>query len=631
MLEHKAGELLTASGGACNSDSKLSPNHQERCVQVLDTFMDLRSSPDRTRCNRQLWEEVLRPDVVMHYPVTSYRPFPPSQLNSESMLRIMRSRQEIIDDTISLGVFFQTLTAFFDDKNSFFLSGTAAALIKSADKSSEKGTSADPSTSMSADRKMSPHCASPSELLTFIKYTMERTADATVYSHVSECQSNGSNDHDESGDTQETSGATSRACHAVMCQWSLRTTTAVRCGAVAEIVKAGMLHAHFDDEYRISRLFISFDAMSFSQQVRRVTPGAMYSGVRKMRKKKGRVASSSLLPLASSKKKRLHDTKGFQDKTSGSLLALAESAVLRANFIQDADHAAPAPSTSTKAKARGASMDEKSRRKANNKRWPSGPPPDRTTRSMRAKVSATPAHPQGTDSGSRSVCANAHESSMGYTREETRLCGSKSRSLSRGSSTSPSDLSSESSASPISGRSDAEKMSGDMHKMLRLTFSGIYEYEMEAIRDDHFVDGTLEFYPEVPKVITSAKSPFDIVAVNPAWERLCGHSGKEVINNGTSCSILRNLSDVISDQERRNQKILSSCLRAGQSGTVLLNNYKKDGRRFKNFLCIFPLFSQPTKDGQGRGRQQQHEQVPSFPDYFLGILREVVEKERSND
>ena len=39
------------------------------------------------------------------YPATSYRPFPPNQLDAGKYCRIMKGIVSIMEDTISLGVF----------------------------------------------------------------------------------------------------------------------------------------------------------------------------------------------------------------------------------------------------------------------------------------------------------------------------------------------------------------------------------------------------------------------------------------------------------------------------------------------------------------------------------------------
>jgi len=83
-------------------------------------------------------------------------------------------------------------------------------------------------------------------------------------------------------------------------------------------------------------------------------------------------------------------------------------------------------------------------------------------------------------------------------------------------------------------------------------------------------------------VITENRPPFQIVHVNDAWEGLCGWSMEEC--RGKTLSLLQghetDLSAVTS---------LMNPLLRGEEGGVVLTNYTKEGRRFRNHLRVGPL------------------------------------------
>jgi len=91
-----------------------------------------------------------------------------------------------------------------------------------------------------------------------------------------------------------------------------------------------------------------------------------------------------------------------------------------------------------------------------------------------------------------------------------------------------------------------------------------------------------------PIVVTEAISPFRITHVNAAWEGLCGYSSKEAIGNtleilqgpNTSAKELRSLGAKI--------KTLSQ---PTDSSSVILANYTKSGKLFKNRLTVSPLLN----------------------------------------
>lgn len=75
---------------------------------------------------------------------------------------------------------------------------------------------------------------------------------------------------------------------------------------------------------------------------------------------------------------------------------------------------------------------------------------------------------------------------------------------------------------------------------------------------------------------------YQIIFVNPAFEKLTGFNSDEVI--GRNCRFLQN--------EDRNQPVLArirKCLRSGGSCVCFVRNYRKSGQAFWNRITIFPL------------------------------------------
>ncbi|MBP0016904.1 MAG: PAS domain S-box protein [Cyanobacteria bacterium SBLK] len=85
-------------------------------------------------------------------------------------------------------------------------------------------------------------------------------------------------------------------------------------------------------------------------------------------------------------------------------------------------------------------------------------------------------------------------------------------------------------------------------------------------------------------VIADATLPdMPLIYVNPAFERITGYSAAEVL--GTNCRFLQgeeNQQPVLDD--------LRAAIKAGESCTVILRNYRKDGKFFWNELAISPIY-----------------------------------------
>lgn len=100
-------------------------------------------------------------------------------------------------------------------------------------------------------------------------------------------------------------------------------------------------------------------------------------------------------------------------------------------------------------------------------------------------------------------------------------------------------------------------------------------------------------------VITEASNPFRVVAVNSAWEGLCGYSHQEC--HGKTLSIIQG-----PETDHSAITALLSKLCQGEEAGTILTNYKKDGAKFHNRLRVGPLRNSENK-----------------VTHFVGILHEV--------
>jgi PAS domain S-box-containing protein len=100
-------------------------------------------------------------------------------------------------------------------------------------------------------------------------------------------------------------------------------------------------------------------------------------------------------------------------------------------------------------------------------------------------------------------------------------------------------------------------------------------------------------------VITETSVPFRIVEVNSAWEGLCGYSFVEC-QGKTLGSLLQG-----PKTDRSAVTAMVSQLLRGEEAGVVLTNYTKDGREFRNRLRVGPLM-----DGD-------------HATHFIGVLQEI--------
>merc|ERR1712130_1087146 len=83
-------------------------------------------------------------------------------------------------------------------------------------------------------------------------------------------------------------------------------------------------------------------------------------------------------------------------------------------------------------------------------------------------------------------------------------------------------------------------------------------------------------------VVTESSAPFRIMHVNSAWEGLCGWTREE--SYGKTLSLLQGReTDVCAVTS-----LINSLLQGEQAG-IVVTNYTKEGRRFRNHLRVGPM------------------------------------------
>lgn len=96
-------------------------------------------------------------------------------------------------------------------------------------------------------------------------------------------------------------------------------------------------------------------------------------------------------------------------------------------------------------------------------------------------------------------------------------------------------------------------------------------------------------------VVTEMHAPFRIFYVNSEWENLCGYALEEC--QGRTLGMLQgpetNVTGITS---------LIHQLYQGEEGGIILTNYTKEGRRFRNYLQVAPMKDEP---------------------FFVGVLQEI--------
>lgn len=106
-------------------------------------------------------------------------------------------------------------------------------------------------------------------------------------------------------------------------------------------------------------------------------------------------------------------------------------------------------------------------------------------------------------------------------------------------------------------------------------------------------------------VITKASQPFEITHVNAAWTRLCGHT--QEASAGKTLKMLQGPAT-----ERAMVDELVAGLLDGRASEIIVTNYDKSGRAFKNHLRAEPIYND---EGEVT--------------HFLGLLREVDQRHAS--
>ena len=107
-----------------------------------------------------------------------------------------------------------------------------------------------------------------------------------------------------------------------------------------------------------------------------------------------------------------------------------------------------------------------------------------------------------------------------------------------------------------------------------------------------------------PIVVTDTKNPYLIVAVNIAWERLCGYTREECQGHSLG-KLLQG-----PETDMTHATAMLSKLLAGEEAGAILTNYAKNGRKFKNHIRVGPVVDEMGKTVN-----------------FIGVLREVKDED----
>jgi PAS domain S-box-containing protein len=107
------------------------------------------------------------------------------------------------------------------------------------------------------------------------------------------------------------------------------------------------------------------------------------------------------------------------------------------------------------------------------------------------------------------------------------------------------------------------------------------------------------------RVITEATRPFRITYVNEAWTQLCGFSPEEACGR-----TLRMLQGEDTDNSTVND-LVKDCVEQ-KATSMEVTNYDKQGRKFRNFLQVYPLSDTSNSAGE--------------TSHFLGVLSPLSAK-----
>lgn len=86
-----------------------------------------------------------------------------------------------------------------------------------------------------------------------------------------------------------------------------------------------------------------------------------------------------------------------------------------------------------------------------------------------------------------------------------------------------------------------------------------------------------------PMVMTLAERPYTIVQVNQLWEQMTGYGAEDVVGKA-SCRILQG-----QETDRTVVESLMLDVRFKRPSSAMLMNYTRSGKRFRNYLNVYPL------------------------------------------
>jgi len=90
-------------------------------------------------------------------------------------------------------------------------------------------------------------------------------------------------------------------------------------------------------------------------------------------------------------------------------------------------------------------------------------------------------------------------------------------------------------------------------------------------------------FGKTPMVLTLADRPYTIVQVNEEWEKMTGWKAEDVVGK-ESCKILQGAQ---TESSAIGEQMASICFQ--RPVFTVLTNYAADGRKFRNFISLYPL------------------------------------------
>mmetsp|Transcript_31080 Transcript_31080/g.51952 ORF Transcript_31080/g.51952 Transcript_31080/m.51952 type:complete len:1213 (+) Transcript_31080:220-3858(+) len=241
--------------------SQLAEQVQTR-KKVLQSMFDYRTQGE---LSYEKWAAILEEEFSLVLPVTPYRSFPPHEVIDDQ--RHIRGVQAVIQDSASLHAMLQSLVGPQEDLTEMLAEGD--------DEEDQQPPHSGKQQQQQPKHKPAGRRYANSAAGTAATST---TGGSTT---VSSSSSYYNNNNSTTSGTKEPEPVRIQyiigpdesvmSDELFMCKWQLTTTNAIDHGCRYEISKQGMMKVVFSEQNRLSHLEMSFDVMSFMQQLRRAS------------------------------------------------------------------------------------------------------------------------------------------------------------------------------------------------------------------------------------------------------------------------------------------------------------------------------------------------------------------------